>query len=289
MAMKLLAVEHMESAFNGYDGTKLYSRSWTLKDAPYRGVVIILHGLKDHSGRYTELADMLAQRGFAVHAFDMRGHGRSEGIKAYVEHFDDLLKDLQIFAGDLRQKYPARPLFIFGHSMGGTTVTLSVARHMIEFQGVVLSAAALIPGESISPALIRVTKLLGNIAPHLPLMDLPNKNFSRDPAVVADMSSDPLIYQKNGPVRTAAELLDAMEQIQSNIEVFRTPVLILHGTADQLTNPAGSKRLAERSSSKDKSLILYPGLVHDLVHEPEKAKVLSDITGWLEARSPVAA
>ncbi len=241
MATILLKIEHEEGKSNGYDSTKLFTQYWQMKDAPYRSVVIILHGLKDHSGRYTELAEMLAQHGFTVHAYDMRGHGRSEGLKAYVEHFDDLIKDLQIFAGNLRRKYPGLPLFIFGHSMGGTTVTLSVVRHVIEFQGVVLSAAALIPGESISPALARVTGLLSNVAPHLPLMDLPDKNFSRDPAVVTAMSADPYIYQKNAPLRTAAQLLDAMEQIQSNIGLFNAPVLILHGAADQLTNPAGSK------------------------------------------------
>jgi acylglycerol lipase len=170
--------------------------------------------------------------------------------------------------------------------MGGTMGVLSTINKVIDFKGMVLSAPALVPGEGISPMLVRITRLLGAVLPWLPLMNLPNKNFSRDSQVVTAMSEDPYIFQKNGPVRTAAQLLAAMDTINLQMENFSTPVSILHGTADKLTNPNGSRNLAQRAVSTDKTLKLYPGLVHDLVHEPEKAQVITDIVEWLDARAP---
>jgi alpha-beta hydrolase superfamily lysophospholipase len=275
-----------EGKFTGQGGLELFTQSWQNPKQPVRAVFIILHGLKDHSGRYLELANAAVSKGFAVHAFDMRGHGRSAGKKAYVAKFEYLVDDLAAFTKQVKEKNPGKPVFIFGHSMGGTTITLTAVTHAVDFDGIVLSAAALVPGEGISPFLIRITNILGKIFPYLPLMNLPNNQFSRDPAVVQAMASDPFILNKNNPVRTAAQLLKGMKEIQNNIERFTAPVLILHGTADKLTNPAGSKQLSEKAKSADKTLKLYPGLVHDLVHEPEKTQVLADVIAWLDARAP---
>jgi acylglycerol lipase len=279
-------IEHLEYSFEGYGKTKLYCQSWKNRSENSRAILLIVHGLKDHSARYSELVDAIILRGFDIHAFDLRGHGRSTGKRAYVNKFDDLVSDLEIFVKMLQEKNPDLPLFVFGHSMGGTTVALSSIKNKVKFDGIILSAVALKPGESISRFLIFITRLLGSLFPHLPLMNLPNQNFSRDPKVIDAMSADPLIYQKNGPVRTAAQLLNGMQQIQMQMEQFSTPVLILHGTADKLTNPEGSQTLSDRASSRDKTIKLYPGLVHDLVHEPEKAQVIDDILSWLEKRAP---
>ena len=277
-------VVNSEGSFKGTGGVTLFSRSWQNPGREKRAILVILHGLKDHSGRYSELAAAAVQSGFSVHAFDLRGHGRSGGKRAYVNKFSDLVDDLNIFVKQLKSQNPGVPIFAFGHSMGGTTITLACVNHVIDFQGVILSAPALVPVEGISTLLIKITGILGKITPNLPLMNLPNRQFSRDPIIVKAMAADPYIYNKKGPVRTAAQLLDGMAQIQRNIEKFSAPVLVLHGTADQLTNPAGSKKLAERCQSADKTLKLYPGLVHDLVHEPEHAQVLADIVAWLEKR-----
>ncbi len=286
MATLASTVEHTEGSFETADGLKLFSQHWEVKGGGKRAVLVVVHGLKDHSSRYTEFANTMASRGFVVDAFDLRGHGRSPGKRSYVGKFEDLVSDLSTFVSEVRRRNAGLPIFVFGHSMGGTTVALSIVMRAIDVKGVILSAAALAPGEGISPMLIRVTKFLGKVAPSFPLMSLPNKNFSRDPDVVAAMGSDPLIYQKNGPVRTAAELLSAMHKIETRAHVFEAPVLLLHGTADKLTNPAGSRKLADRASSTDKTLKTYQGLVHDLLHEPEKAQVIADIADWLDMRAP---
>ena len=286
MATLASTVEHSEGSFETADGLRLFSQHWQDTSYGKRGALIIVHGLKDHSSRYAEFASTMVSRGFVADAFDLRGHGRSPGKRSYIGRFEDLVSDLSTFVSEVKRKNAGLPVFVFGHSMGGTAVALSVVMRAIEVKGVVLSAAALAPGEGISPTLIRVTRFLGKVAPSFPLMSLPNKDFSRDPDVVTTMGSDPLIYQKNGPVRTAAELLNAMHKIETRAHVFESPVLILHGTADKLTNPAGSRKLADRASSTDKTLKTYQGLVHDLLHEPEKARVIADIADWLDMRAP---
>jgi acylglycerol lipase len=281
-----LEMVHRERTFEASDKLRLFSRSWESPGQSNRAILIIQHGLKDHSGRYAELANAVLPLGFAVYAMDMRGHGRSEGRKAYVGNFTSLASDLKIFVGIVREQNPNVPFFYFGHSMGGTLGVLTTINRMIDFKGIVLSAPALAPGEGISLNLIRITKLLGAILPSLPLMNLPNKDFSRDPQIVLDMAKDPYIIQKNGPVRTAAQLLKTMRIINLQMEKFSAPVLILHGSDDKLANPAGSQALAKRAASTDKTLKLYHGLVHDLVHEPEKSRVITDILEWLDSRVP---
>ena len=280
------AMVHLERTFDSSDKLRLFSRSWERRGQAKRAILIIQHGLKDHSGRYSELAGALMPLGFAIYAMDFRGHGRSEGKKAYVGNFASLIDDLKLFVNQVHEQNPNVPLFYFGHSMGGTLGVLASINCDVVFHGVVLSAPALAPGAGISPMLLRITRFLGMFLPGLPLMKLPNKDFSRDPQVVAAMDKDPYILQKSGPVRTAAQLLGAMDKINSQMEKFSVPVLILHGDADKLANPAGSRKLADRASSKDKTLKLYPGLVHDLVHEPEKAQVIGDIVAWLDAQAP---
>jgi alpha-beta hydrolase superfamily lysophospholipase len=173
-----------------------------------------------------------------------------------------------------------------GHSMGAAIATLYVLERKPDIRGLVLSAPALKPGADLSGALIAVTKVLGTIAPTLAVMDLDANLFSRDPKVVADMERDPLIYEGKGPARTAAELLRAMAAIGERMEEVTPPLLVLHGSADRITNPEGSKELVRRARSKDKTLIIYEGYYHDLLHEPPPRHPAADLRDWLEARAP---
>jgi alpha-beta hydrolase superfamily lysophospholipase len=120
------------------------------------------------------------------------------------------------------------------------------------------------------------------------VLSLDPKQFSRDPAVVKENETDPLIFQEAAPARTASRLLTALGTLSERMEELTTPVLVMHGTADTVTDPEGSKALARRARSTDKTLKLYDGLFHDLLHEPEKAKVLGDVSGWLGARAGAA-
>jgi len=281
-------VSHEESTFEGTGGIQLFSQSWRPVGGEPQAVLIVVHGLRDHSSRYGELAEHLVGQGFAVHAFDLRGHGHSEGVRVHIDSFEEYTSDLGLFLDRVRQREPGKPVFLFGHSMGGAIVTLFTLEKKPDIQGMVLSAPALKPGADVSKALIATTKVVGGVLPNLKVLELDPKKFSRDPAVVKENETDPLIYQPGGPARTASRLLGALNTISERMEEVSTPVLVMHGTADTVTDPEGSKTLVKQARSTDKTLKLYHGLYHDLLHEPEKAEVIGDVTQWLKERGTAA-
>src|SRR5207244_2707110 len=149
--------------------------------------------LKDHSGHYAAAATELAERGYAVYAFDLRGHGLSEGHRVWIDSFEDYLDDLDVFVARVRARESDKPLFLFGHSMGGAIATLYTLERKPPLRGLLLSGPALKRGSDISGFLAGVTRFLGALVPNLGVLDLENRWFSRDPAVVAAMNGDLLI------------------------------------------------------------------------------------------------
>jgi acylglycerol lipase len=281
-------VDHAEGTLTGAGDLQLFYQSWRPKGVAPRATLVVMHGLKDYSGHYAPLAETLTRQGFAVYGFDLPGHGRSAGRRATIDSFVEYLDDLEAFMKLVREKEPGHPVFLLGHSMGGAIVTLFTLTRRPDLAGLLLSGPALKPGDDVGAGLIRVTKILGSVAPTAGALDLPNDWFSRDPAVVHDMDTDPLISQGKVPARTTAELLRAMEAIRAHEYELTLPLFVMHGTADKCTNPAGSQELTEHAMSKDKPLKLYPGLFHDLLHEPEKAQVTADVTAWLVAHAKPA-
>lgn len=275
-------VIHAEERFEGKEGVKLFSQSWRPAGQP-RAIVVLVHGLKDYSDRYRDFAVWLVARGYAVHALDLRGHGDSEGDRVWVGSFSDYLEDLHTFLERVRAAQPRRKLFLFGHSMGGAIVTLYTLTREPKPDGLITSAGALKTEES--GATTGTVKVLGTIFPSLALFELKDENFSRDPAVGAAMATDPLIYGAKAPARTAAEVIRAIERIRERSGELTVPLLAMHGSKDLLTPPSGSKELVEAAKSTDKTLALYEGLFHDLLHEPEKQQVMDDIGAWLDQRS----
>ena len=274
---------HEEDHLQTSDGLRLHVSRW-MPEAPAKAAVVLIHGFTEHGGRYAELAERLNRHGCAVYAPDLRGHGRSEGEQILVMAFDQYLEDLQRVVAHARQQAPGRPLFLYGHSMGGTIVALWAASREPGVRGLVLSAPPVRMGDHVFPLLRRLAGIFGRLFPRLRVVRLGTGTLSRDPAVVEDFRSDPLVYHGRLPCRTGAEILRAAERLRHGAGAIRLPLLILHGTADGLTDPAGSQELYDRVASPDKTLKLYQGLYHDLVHEPEKEEVMADLVGWMERR-----
>jgi len=265
------------------DGLGLFEQEWSPAGATKAGVVIV-HGFGEHSGRYVHVAEELTRNGYAVSTFDLRGHGQSQGEpRAFVRSFDEHLDDLGHFLSHVRQRHPGLPLFLFGHSMGGTIAALFAIARGPEIRGLLLSGPSLKLSDKYSPSLIRLAKILSIVFPKLRLLKLDAGAVSRDPEVVENYVSDPLVYHGGVPARTGAELNRAMERIRQRMEVLRLPLLIMHGTDDLLADPEGSRQLYERAESGDKALRLYEGLYHEILNEPERAQVLSDMIEWLDA------
>lgn len=270
-----------ENSFNGVQG-KVFHQQWRTKNP--RGAIMLIHGLKDHSSRYGVFARELNNQGFSVYALDLPGHGKSEGPRSSIGSMDKVLQDIETFhnwvAADIGSE---KPIFVFGHSMGGGIAARYGLSNPDRLAGIILSAAALSPTPDVTTVLKSVVKNLARVLPKFRVLDLPHDRFSRDPNMLRAMSSDPLVDQKKIPAKTAAEILDNMEEVTKLAAGNTIPVLALHGTADVITNPEGSAALIEAlDGSKYQTLIRYEGLYHDLLHEPESDEVVADILNWLD-------
>jgi acylglycerol lipase len=252
----------------GSDGIGLKGRLWSPLGAP-KGIIQVVHGLKDHGGRYSGLAASLADAGFATAAFDLRGHGRSGGDRAWVRRFDEYSVDLDLEVQALRARLPEPPLVLFGHSMGGAIAARYALDHPERLTGLVLSAPALRPPAGTRAGTTGVVRLVSVVAPHARIFRPDVDGFSRDRSVVEAMAKDPLIDQRPVPARTAAELLRMMDSIRRDAPKLALPVLVLCGTADRVTDPAGSGEFVSRVSSANRRLVRLLGAYHDLLHEPE--------------------
>jgi len=282
MAEKKMQVKHEEDWFKTNDGLNLFEQRW--QPAKKVKAIIIIHGYAEHSGRYAHVAEFLVNHGYAVETFDLRSHGKSEGKKTFIRSFDEFLSDVDLFLKRVNERHPNKNLFLLGHSMGGTIATLFAITRKLDLKGIILSGATLKLSDEISPFLVRISAIVGNILPKLPTIKVDCNALSHDPEVVKKYDNDPLVYRGGIPARTGAEFTRAIKLIQKQMELVTLPLLILSGTADRLSDPEGSKQLYKRAQSKDKTLKLYDGLYHEILNEPEKEKVLTDIVEWLDGR-----
>lgn len=275
-------MEHREGFFEGPRGRKLYHQAW-LPQGEARAVLLVVHGLAEHSGRYMNLVGRFVPRGYAVYGVDHVGHGRSEGQRLYVERFTDFTAPLKIFSDMIVQKHPARPIFLIGHSLGGLIGALHLLAHQDELAGAILSGPAIQAPGNVPPALVFIGRLLAALLPRTGLVPLAAEGISRDPAVLAAYLADPLVTKGKITARLGAEMLAAMARIRGEAGRVRLPLLIVQGGADVLVDPAGAKLLHDAAASADKRLIVYEGFYHEVFNEPEHDRVLADVEAWLEA------
>ncbi|MEM8487761.1 MAG: lysophospholipase [Bacteroidota bacterium] len=266
------------------DGTKLHVKTWAPAGEP-TAIIVLVHGLAEHVARYEHVANQLNAQGYLVVGCDLRGHGKSEGKRIYVHRFDAYVEDLNTVLNWVSATHAALPRFLLAHSMG-TTVALhylvsSVTTRSPALKGVVLSATALLPGDDISPLLISISGVVSALAPKLPTVTLNSSTISRDPEVVADYHADPLVYNGKIPARTAGELNRVFKYLQREVHNIKIPLLIMHGDADQLTNPQGSALLYNTAASSDKTLKWWPGLYHEIFNEPEQQNVINYMQQWI--------
>jgi acylglycerol lipase len=267
------------------DGLRLHTQHWAPNHSP-RAIVLLVHGYAEHCGRYDHVAQTFVDKGAAVYAYDQRGYGRSEGHRAYVDHFDQYLTDLSLMSHHVRDRTPNVPVFLFGHSMGGLIALLYVLNESPSLRGLMLSAPAIKINPDLAPLLRKIAQVLGRFFPTLPTVQSPQGAISRDPDVVDEAQNDPLNYHGRTLARTGAEMLRAGEAAQRRLHELAIPFLVFHGTADPLASPVWSKRLYERASANDKTLKLYDGLYHETFNEPERDQVLDDLRTWLGDRMP---
>jgi acylglycerol lipase len=270
-----------EENVSGSSGLNIFVRSWRPHGAA-RAVVVICHGLNAHSGQYQWVGEQFAAAGLAVYALDLRGRGRSDGERFYVETFADYVSDVATVIALAKAREPGLSVYLLGHSAGGVVSCIYTLEHQSELVGLICESFAFqIPAPDFA---IAVLKGISHLAPHAHVVKLHNEDFSRDPEVVRSMNADPLIAHEVQPTRTAAEMARADDRLKREFPLITLPVLILHGTLDKVTRPSGSQLFYDTAGSADKTLKLYEGYYHDLLHDIGKEKVMADITGWIDAR-----
>ncbi len=275
-------MRHREIRSAGIGGLDLHAQAW-LPDGGARAVIVLAHGLGEHSGRYARTASDLVARGYAVYALDHRGHGRSPGPRANIGRFEHLVSDFCAFAGRATRQHLDTPVVLLGHSMGGAVAFAAALRlqQQQQLRGLILSAPALATGEPVPPLRRLVAHMLSLVAPDTGLLKLQPSHVSRDPVVVRDYAADPLVHHGAIPARTLVELLAAMQAFPAQAPRLSLPTLVLHGTADRLVPLSGVRPLYQTLGARIRTIKYYEGLFHEVLNEPERAQVLDDIEQWL--------
>lgn len=267
-------------------GVRIHLRSWMPQGRP-RAVVVICHGVNSHGGQHAWTAEQLVGRGFAVFALDLRGRGRSEGERFYVEDIADYVADVAGTIAIAKQRHPGLPVYLLGHSAGGVVSCTYALDHQDEIDGLICESFAFqVPAPGF---VLSAIKALSRVAPRLGVLTLHMKDFTRDPAALATLEADPLTKGETQPAATVAALVRADERLHDSFGSITLPVLIMHGTEDKATVCRGSEYFHAQAGSRDKTLKLYEGHYHDLLADIGKEKVMADITGWIEARVDAAA
>ncbi|MFC1986085.1 alpha/beta hydrolase [Chloroflexota bacterium] len=275
-------MNHIEGRFTGYKNFALYFQCWLPSSEP-KAILLVSHGLAEHSGRYMNIVNHFVPKGYAVYSLDHRGHGKSDGLQGYVERFSYFVNDLNTFSSIVRNKHHDTKIYIVGHSVGGTIATAYAVHHQDEFDGLILSGATLRAGTSVSPGLILVARILSLFLPKMGLYVIDASAISQDNAVVNAYINDPLVYRGKVRARLGTELIKMMQILLNQMPEIYLPILIMHGTADRLSDPGGSEILYDRLSSRDKTLKLYNGLYHEIFNEPGHEQVFADMEAWLLA------
>jgi acylglycerol lipase len=260
-------------------GTEIFWRGWIAEEPT--GILLVSHGLGEHSGRYANLAELLVEDGWAVYAPDHVGHGLSGGRRVDGDH-GNWVPDLDLLRLHAQARHPGLPVFLLGHSMGGHIALAYAEAHPEPLAGLVLSAPAL--SNSVVPqALVPVLTAVSRVLPAVRPTGIDANHISKDPAVVAAYNADPLVYHGNPTLRLGSRMFAAMDRLMAGAGALRMPVLLQHGLQDKLTDPAATRRLAELLGSDDVTLELYEGLWHEIYNEPERDRPIADLRAWLAA------
>lgn len=242
----------------------------------------VVHGYGDHAGRYVETMTWLASRGIACDAFDMRGHGRSSGRRAYVQKWDEYLDDLDAFLSVIPD---AIPRFILGHSHGGLVVAAAGISGLLARQNVVgciLTAPYFVNAFPVPRHKSVAARVANVVWPWVRIKSGINPEMtSSDPAMIEDSRQDGLLLRCATPrwyLGQRRAQLDAMRRAAE----FKQPLLVIQGDADPIADPRGSRQFHDRAGSTDKTFIEYPGFRHEPLRETGRERVFADVFEWIE-------
>ena len=284
-------MERVELGWRAADGVSLYGQGWQPQGEPL-AVVCLVHGQGEHSGRYAGLAAALVQAGYAALALDLRGHGRSQGRRGHTPSYDAWLDDVARLLQEAARRFPGRPRFLYGHSMGGNLVLGYALRRRTGttppgLAGVIASSPWLRLAFEPPRWKITLAEVMDRLWPaYAQASTLDPHSLSRDPEIVRALQDDPLAHDRVS-ARLYLSAYRAGRWALAHAAEFPVPVLLMHGSADRVSDAAATRLFAERVPG-DCTFKLWEGFYHELHNEPERQDVFRFVAGWLQAHLPAA-
>ena len=273
-------MRHEEGRFLGQGGLRLYCQSWH-PDSDPRAVVVLVHGVGEHSGRYMNIVGPLVEGGYAVFSYDQRGHGASEGRRVHIDRWSEYRDDLGTYIEMVSTQVPERPVVLYGHSMGSLVVLDYLLSGSQRPRGAIISGVALEPAGVGSPATIAVARALTRITPRLSVdLGIDAGALTRDPKALEAYREDPLVTGR-ATVRWGTESLDTVNRVREGMDRIETPLLVLHGESDPLNLVRGARELFDALPGDDKTLRTYPGVDHEPHNDLGHEQVATDVEEWL--------
>ena len=275
-------MDWLKGSFSTEQGVKITYGKVMPKDLnKLKGIVIIVHGFAEHMGRYTDFASFLSNEEYGVYIMDHIGHGES-GIKGFVEDFWHMVDSVNQLTVKAKAENPDKPIFMFGHSMGGLITLAYGIKYPDNLTGQVLSAPALDVG--MAAGIKGFLKIAQGLIPKFSIKNPVSNLICKDKNVVEQYKNDPLVLHKASVALYYQVFIRGTQFVTANLNKCKYPYLILHGADDKIVSPSLSKEIYNKSSSQDKSIKIYEGLYHELLNEPEKQMVKDDILQWLQKK-----
>ncbi len=273
-------MSHEEFERNAFDGLRLYFQCWQTGVSP-KGVICLVHGLGEHSGRYSEWAARLNQVSYSVLTLDLRGHGKSDGQRGHVSSYDEYLQDTDLLLNEARQRFQGTPCFLYGHSLGAMIACNYVLHRKPVLAGVIITALSHKSSLQEQKGKVLLAKVLGTIVPRMSLSTgLVPVTISRDPEVVSRYINDPLVHHL-ATVGWGKSTLEDISWCEKHASEWTLPVLFMHGELDKLGYAEGSREFASKIKG-DCTLKIWQGLFHEVHNEPEKDQVFEYMREWLD-------
>jgi alpha-beta hydrolase superfamily lysophospholipase len=272
-------MQHNELNLQTGDGLHIYAQEW-VPDGDPKGVVCLVHGLGEHSGRYAHLGEYLATNAFVLNTFDLRGHGKSEGQRGHSPSLEVIYDDFTLFLEHARDLHPNQPLFLYGHSLGGMLVLNYAIREAPSLNAIISTSPILRPAFEPPAWKITLGRLMYRIMPTLAMSnELDREALSRDHEVVDAYNADPLVHDRISS-RLAIDMLDGGLLLLDNAQQLRIPTLLVHGVEDRICSAPASQEFAQKAGDIC-TLKLWEGLYHETHNEPEKEDVVKFTLAWI--------
>jgi len=277
-------MKHAEFKFNTFDELQLFGQSWK-SDMTSKAIICLIHGFGEHSGRYVQVAERLTKDGYSLITFDLRGHGKSPGLRGHISSYEALLRDISSLLEISKKRFPQIPTFLYGHSWGGSLVLNYVLQYKPQLKGVIVTGPWL--QLAFEPPLYKVilSKIMNSIWPSfLQISGLDTKELSHDSKIVKAYKKDPLVHSYIS-ARMFVNIYKSGRWALEHASEFNLPLLLMHGGEDKIISCKASCEFAKKLiDSKNCTFKLWEGLYHEIHNEPKKEEVLKFIINWLDWR-----